>query len=126
MNILIIDDEKSICELTSLVLKNMGMTVSSAHTKKSGLKLFAEQEFDFILLDLRIGPDCGLEILPSMLEKKPNQLISIITANSSIENAVNAIELGAFDFITKPLRRNKMLDDLTAEVSLLNAKLRDK
>ena len=109
MNILIIDDEHSICDLVVLILESKGYKVKSAQTVEAGSKLYKEETFDLILLDLRIGSCFGLDLLPNILEHNPDQIVSIITANASIDHALHAIKLGAFDFITKPFGKDQLL-----------------
>jgi NtrC-family two-component system response regulator AlgB len=102
MDILIVDDERSVRQATAFALEGDGHYVETAEDSSSALKRLKESAFELIFLDLRLGAEDGLEILKKILEAKPEQLVVMFTAHASIQTAVRATQLGAFDFLEKP------------------------
>lgn len=108
-NILIIDDELEICESLKMILEYENYSVDYATTGKSGLQKIIDYHFDAVLLDIQIPDLTGFEILNKISELNKNLKTIMISAHSTIENAVKATKLGAFDFIEKPIDRDKLL-----------------
>ncbi len=102
--ILIIDDEPGIRETLRAVLEDEGFTVETADSGLSGLELARRQDFSCILLDIWLGKGIdGLEVLQLLKEEGNDSSIVMISGHGSIETAVKATKLGAFDFVEKPL-----------------------
>jgi len=108
-SILVIDDESQILNLLSETLSEEGYTPILAKNATEGLKKFAEEAPDLVLLDLRLPDGDGLEILKKMRASVPDAGVIVISAFGTIEKAVEAIRLGASDFIEKPLEANRVL-----------------
>lgn len=108
MDILIVDDEKSIRLTTSLALEAEGHYVETAEDGTLALKRIKEENFDLVFLDLRLGDEDGLEILQKVVAMKPQQLVTIFTAHASISTAVKATQLGAFDYLEKPFTPDQL------------------
>lgn len=107
--IIIIDDEKEICESIKMILDYADYFVEYFTNSKIGLEKLGEENFDVLLLDIQMPGLNGFEVLE---ELKKNQIainVIIISAFGSLENAVKATKLGAFDFIEKPIDRDKLL-----------------
>jgi len=102
VQILIIDDEEAMRDSMSLVLKKEGYRVRQAADGKDGLSLFNQETFHVVFLDLKLPGVKGLQILSQIKESSPETPVIIITGYSSIESAVEAIKLGAFDYMAKP------------------------
>ncbi|HEY8991517.1 MAG TPA: sigma-54 dependent transcriptional regulator [Luteolibacter sp.] len=102
MDILIVDDERSVRQATAFALEGDGHYVETAEDSASALGRLRESSFELIFLDLRLGAEDGLEVLKKVLELKPEQLVVMFTAHASIQTAVRATQLGAFDFLEKP------------------------
>src|SRR4030042_2472070 len=100
--VLIIDDEDTIRDSMHQVLKKEGYQVREAADGKEGLSLFNKETFQVVFLDLKLPGLNGLRILGQMKEANPETPIIIITGYGSIESAVEAIKLGAFDYMFKP------------------------
>jgi DNA-binding NtrC family response regulator len=100
--VLIVDDEKNIRLTLAQSLETLGMETDSAEDGKEALAKLKEKEFGLILLDLRIPGVDGMEVLRQVRENNPDIRIIIITAYGTIELAVEAMKLGAVDFIPKP------------------------
>ncbi|MBI5663172.1 MAG: sigma-54-dependent Fis family transcriptional regulator [Ignavibacterium album] len=107
--VLIIDDEREICDSISMILEYEGYTVDSTTSASEGLKKFSEQDFSAVLLDIQMPEMNGFEVLKKIKETKPSASVIIISAHGSVENAIKATRLGAFDFLEKPIDRDKLL-----------------
>lgn len=107
--VLIIDDEKEICDSISMILEYEGYAVDSTTSAIEGLKKFNEQDFSAVLLDIQMPEMNGFEVLKKIKEAKPSTSVIIISAHGSVENAIKATRLGAFDFLEKPIDRDKLL-----------------
>ena len=101
--ILIIDDDVDMCTLLSKYLNRKGYTSDVAHNASKGIAKFTEEKFDIVLCDYRLGDKDGKDVLLKIKEINPNAIVIIITGYSDIKTAVDVIKLGAFDYITKPL-----------------------
>lgn len=105
---LVIDDEPDICELLSLTLGRMDIETESAGDVGGAKNLLGSQEFDLCLTDMRLPDGDGLELVEWMQVHAPGVPVAVITAHGNIETAVQALKLGAFDFISKPLDLNHL------------------
>jgi DNA-binding response OmpR family regulator len=100
--ILIVDDEKNIRLTFSRTLEVLGAEIDCAENGEEALDKLREKEFGLVLLDLQMPVMGGMEVLRRVREIRPDIRIIIITAHGTIESAVEAIRLGAVDFIQKP------------------------
>ena len=100
---LVIDDEPDICELLSLTLGRMDVRTETAIDVASAKALLSKHHFDICLTDMRLPDGDGLEIVEWIQNHAPSVPVAVITAHGNIETAVQALKLGAFDFISKPL-----------------------
>ncbi len=107
--VLIIDDEKEICESVKMILDYEGYQTDYSLLPSEGLTKIDSQSYSTLLLDIQMPEMNGFEVLKKVREKHLNLPIIIITAHGSIENAIKATKLGAFDFIEKPIDRDKLL-----------------
>jgi two-component system nitrogen regulation response regulator NtrX len=107
--ILIIDDEKEICESIKMILEYEGYNVIFSTSAVQGLKLLEENQVSCLLLDIQMPEMNGFEVLKKVKEATPSLSVIIISAHGSVENAIKATRLGAFDFIEKPIDRDKLL-----------------
>ena len=105
---LVIDDEPDICELLSLTLGRMDIDTESTGDVGGAKSLLGSQEFDLCLTDMRLPDGDGLELVEWMQVHAPGVPVAVITAHGNIETAVQALKLGAFDFISKPLDLNHL------------------
>jgi two-component system response regulator PilR (NtrC family) len=117
-SVLIIDDEPDILELLDITLSRMELEVQSASDMKSALSLLDKHKFDLCLTDMRLPDGDGLEII-TYAQKKHSQLpIAVITAHGSMETAIQALKLGAFDFLSKPIDINLLRTLVTNALQL--------
>lgn len=100
--ILVIDDEKGICDFFQRLLTKKGYVVYAASTGKQASGLFETHSFKLVLLDLKLPDTDGLSLLKHFKEKDPSCPIIIITAFGTISSAVEAIQMGAYDYLEKP------------------------
>ena len=107
--ILIIDDEKNIRDIFSLLLEEKDYSVQTAENGKQGLKNALSFNPDVILLDMNMPDYSGIEILAKIKEKTPTTEVIIITAFGTIQNAVEATKLGAYDYLEKPVDNDELL-----------------
>ena len=107
--ILIIDDEKEICESIKMILEYEGYIVDYSTSAKHGLNIIEEKQISCLLLDIQMPEMSGFEVLKKVKETTPSLSVIIISAHGSVENAIKATRLGAFDFIEKPIDRDKLL-----------------
>ena len=101
-SVLIVDDEKNIRLTLSLALEQLNIPVDTAVNGEEALQKLAEKSYGLMLLDLRMPGIDGLEVLRRVPELRPDVKVIIITAWGSIEAAVEAMKLGAVDFLQKP------------------------
>jgi len=100
--ILIVDDEKNIRMTISQALTDMDVETDSAVNGEEALSKLKDTEFGLVLLDLRMPGMDGMEVLEKLREDRPDIRVVIITAHGTIDCAVDAMKLGAVDFIQKP------------------------
>jgi two-component system nitrogen regulation response regulator NtrX len=107
--ILVVDDEESILETLSGILEDEGYDVITAPTGEKALARFDEISPDIVLLDVWMPGKDGIAILQLIREKKRDACVIMISGHSKIDTAVDAIKLGAYDFLEKPLSLEKVL-----------------
>ena len=108
-SVLVIDDELQICESINMILEYEGYDVESTTSANDGLEKFSSKEFSAVLLDIQMPEMNGFEVLKRIKEQKQSASVIIISAHGSVENAIKATRLGAFDFLEKPIDRDKLL-----------------
>lgn len=102
VKILVIDDELVICKGCQLALSDKDHLVDICTTGKAGKEAIQEGSYDLILLDMRLPDIEGMEVLMDIRETKPGLPVIVMTGYSSVQNAVDAMKLGAFDYLSKP------------------------
>ncbi len=100
--ILIVDDEPNICSVWQWTLESEGYTADIVTDGAQALEVLQESEYDLILLDLYMEPVSGLDVLKSVRQNDQEVVVIILTGHGSMESAVEALRLGAFDYIFKP------------------------
>ena len=116
-SILIVDDETEIRESLQTLLEFEGYRVDTAENGEDGLARIASQPYDLVLLDLALPGRNGMEVLADIRERDPELSVIMITAYGTVENAVNAMQSGATNFIQKPWDNEKLLADVRAAVA---------
>ncbi len=130
LSILIVDDEANIRKTLSYCLAAEGHTVIAVSNAADALEEVRRRSFDLAFVDLRLGDDDGMELLPALTVESPWTKIVVITAHASIETAVEAMRRGAADYIVKPFspeqvrlltRRMGRIRELEVQVAALQA-----
>jgi two-component system, NtrC family, nitrogen regulation response regulator NtrX len=133
-NILIIDDERSIRNTLKEILEFESHKVDLAEDGKQGLEMAKNHFYDIIFCDIKMPKMDGIEVLKEIKKSDIDSLLIMISGHANIENAVEALKLGAFDFIEKPLDLNRILvtiknassnKNLTKENKILTKKIKD-
>jgi len=102
--ILVVDDEQSMRDFLSIMLKKEGYDVVAAENGTDALKAVQNEIFDLVITDARMPQIDGIEVLRTVKEVSPETVVIMITAYASTETAVEAMKLGAYDYITKPFK----------------------
>ncbi len=102
-NILIVDDESTIRDTLSLILKEEGYETQTAANGLEALNKIKELNFDLVITDLKMPKVDGLELMEKLKEISPKTSVIVITAYATLESAIQALRLGAYDYIIKPL-----------------------
>ncbi|MEX2124520.1 MAG: sigma-54 dependent transcriptional regulator [Woeseia sp.] len=100
---LVVDDEPDICELLALTLGRMNVETDIASNVTGAKQKLGRRKFDICLTDMRLPDGDGLELVEWMQTHAPGVPVAVITAHGNVETAVQALKLGAFDFVSKPL-----------------------
>src|SRR5215475_14278547 len=114
--ILIIDDEVNVSLLLSKFLSRNGFDVSTAATGTGGMELLKNVGFDLVLCDFRLEDTDGREMLKNIKSQYPKTGVIIITGYSDIKMAVELIKMGAYDYITKPLYPDEILNTVNKAI----------
>ncbi|MBI1912502.1 MAG: sigma-54-dependent Fis family transcriptional regulator [Deltaproteobacteria bacterium] len=107
--ILVVDDEKGQREILKAILESEGYNVGTASGGQEALEAIQKNNFELVVTDLKMPGMDGHELLKQILREKPSVSVVMITAHGTIDSAVEAIRQGAFDYLTKPLDREKLL-----------------
>lgn len=121
--ILIVDDEKNIRRSLEMILSSEGFETASVESGSAALSEYAARPWDLVFLDLLLPDMTGLEVFRQMRRQNTRTVVVIMSGHGTIENAVEAVKLGAYDFIEKPLTKEKVL--LTARHALDQRTLRE-
>jgi len=107
--ILIVDDDEAILNSLRDILQEKGYEVVTAKTGREAIKMSEAQYFDLALLDIKLPDIEGTELLTEMHKKTPSMMKIMITGYPSLENAVEALNLGADAYVMKPIDNDKLL-----------------
>ncbi len=102
-HVLVVDDEPDICELLEITLQRMGLKTTSTTRMNGAIDLLRNRHFDLCLTDMRMPDGSGLDLLRHIQHHCADLPVAMITAHGSVDTAVQALKLGAFDFVTKPV-----------------------
>ena len=115
---LVVDDEPDIRELLTITLGRMDIATRTCGDVESAKRLLESSTPDLCLTDMRLPDGDGLELVEWMQDEAPSTPVAVITAHGSVETAVRALKLGAFDFVSKPLDLNDLRKLVTAALKL--------
>lgn len=108
IDLLIVDDETDFRESACRYLKRLGFRVDEAEDGEEALNVTVNKKFDAVVLDIHMPGINGIEVLKRLQDRNPAPKVIMLTGGGTIENAVESIKFGAYDFLTKPVK----LDDL--------------
>ena len=108
-NILILDDEKNYLLILESILEDEGYNVTTLSDPEMGLAYLEDSEVDIVLTDMKMPKLTGQDVLAHCKKNYPHIPVLIMTAFGSIEAAVEAMRIGAFDYITKPFANEELL-----------------
>ena len=107
--ILVVDDEDIVRTSCSRTLSPEGYEIRLARNGVEGLKMASEERFDLVLTDLKMPDMDGIEVLRIIKEKWPETAVIIVTGYQTVDTAVKAIKLGAYDYIEKPFTPDALI-----------------
>jgi two-component system response regulator HydG len=108
-SILVIDDESGILQTLNILLKNSGFTVETAQGGKAGLEALRASNPDIVLTDVKMPYASGIEILKAAKELDPEMPVILMTAHTSLQDAIQAVNQGAYYYIQKPFANDDLL-----------------
>ncbi|MEW5772505.1 MAG: response regulator [Thermodesulfobacteriota bacterium] len=109
MKVLLVDDEDDFRELLGKRLVKRGLVVSTAGSGEAGLGLAQDGGFDVVVLDVKMPGMDGLEVLRRLRKIAPDTEVILLTGHANMEVAVEGMDLGAFDYLMKPVAINELL-----------------
>src|SRR5207248_2712043 len=107
--ILIVDDQRNMRTTTALVLRQQGYEVAEAESGEAALSRLLAEPFDVVLTDLKMAPLDGLAVLRGALEVAPSTQVIVMTGYGTVEGAVEAMQMGACDYVNKPFKESELL-----------------
>ena len=122
-SVLVVDDDSKLASVLCREIDRLGYATSTAGSGGVALELMAKSEFDVVLLDLRLGDRSGLDVLREMKERSLSGEVIILTGHGTVENAIDAMKNGAFDFVTKPCKLSEV--EALLEKAVQSGRLRE-
>jgi two-component system NtrC family response regulator len=122
LNILVIDDERVICDACRLVLAEKGHSVDLCLTGNTGLLAIERGKYDLILLDVKLPDVDGMRILKSVREKGSGPVVIVMTGYSTMSNALQAMKLGAADYLAKPFTDDQLVEGVEKSFAYENSR----
>jgi len=117
-HILVVDDELSMREVLEYMLNKEGYQVTCAENGVSAIGLLEKQHFDLLLCDIKLGDMSGLEVLRASKKTNPTTVVILISAYASTETAVEAMNVGAYDYVPKPFDKDELLQTISKALDL--------
>ena len=108
-SILIVDDDKNLCEALADELKEVGYNINSVNDADSALRILDKEDFDLLLLDLKMPEKDGFYVLNKLRETGKNIKVIVLTAYADVKSAIDSAKLGASDFVSKPYDLDELI-----------------
>lgn len=118
-SILVVDDEKNQREILETILSGEGYDVTTASSGEAAMKFVEARRFDLVLSDLKMTGMSGLDLLKELTNYDKSIIVILLTAHGSVDSAVDALRLGAFDYLQKPYDSEKLLDTVSRALNKL-------
>jgi DNA-binding NtrC family response regulator len=119
-SILVVDDEKNQREILETILSGEGYDVTTASSGEAAMKFVESRRFDLVLTDLKMTGMSGLELLKELTNFDKSIIVILLTAHGSVDSAVDALRLGAFDYLQKPYDKDKLLETVSRALQKLS------
>jgi len=119
-SILVVDDEKNQRELYHMILEDAGYDVRTASSGEHALREYEDQPVDFVLTDYNMTGMDGLALLKELVSRDPSIIVVMVTAFGSVDSVKEALRSGAYDYLEKPVDRDKLLGVVTEALAGLN------
>lgn len=110
--VLVVDDEEDFLETIVKRLQDRDLDVTGVESGEAALKLMDGQDFDVVVLDVRMPGMDGIEALKEMKKQKPLTEVIMLTGHASVESGIQGMQLGAFDYVMKPVPLDELLDKM--------------
>lgn len=120
-SILVVDDEKNQREILETILSGEGYDVTTASSGEAAMKFVESRRFDLVLTDLKMTGMSGLDLLKELTNFDKSIIVILLTAHGSVDSAVDALRLGAFDYLQKPYDSEKLLETVSRALNKLSA-----
>jgi DNA-binding NtrC family response regulator len=120
-SILVVDDEKNQREILETILSGEGYDVTTASSGEAAMKFVESRRFDLVLTDLKMTGMSGLDLLRELTNFDKSIIVILLTAHGSVDSAVDALRLGAFDYLQKPYDSDKLLETVDRALKKLSA-----
>lgn len=120
-SILVVDDEKNQREILETILSGEGYDVTTASSGEAAMKFVESRRFDLVLTDLKMTGMSGLDLLKELTNFDRSIIVILLTAHGSVDSAVDALRLGAFDYLQKPYDSDKLLETVSRALNKLSA-----
>jgi len=118
-SILVVDDEKNQREILETILSGEGYDVTTASSGEAAMKFVADRRFDLVLTDLKMTGMSGLDLLKELTDFDKSIIVILLTAHGTIDSAVDALRLGAFEYLQKPYDSEKLLETVSRALNKL-------
>src|SRR6187402_2171248 len=118
-SILVVDDEKNQREILETILSGEGYDVTTASSGEAAMKFVADRHFDLVLSDLKMTGMSGLDLLKELTDHDKSIIVILLTAHGTIDSAVDALRLGAFEYLQKPYDSAKLLETVSRALKKL-------
>ena len=134
-NVLLVEDETRMRQVIAMQLSDLDLHIHEAVDGEQAIDIFENETIHLVITDLKLPKINGMEVLNFIKEKDPEIPVIVITAYGSIENAVKAIQKGAFDYVTKPFKEERLrssvikalkISRLTSEIRYLRQEIEDR
>lgn len=121
-SILIVDDIKSIHEMLDTIVQPLGYSTHYASNGNDALKAYQETRPHIVLADIKMAPMDGLELTKKIKEIDPEAIVIMMSGNASMENALIALKIGAFDYLTKPFKVDQLMSAISRATERLKTR----
>jgi len=120
LNLLVVEDERAVRECCREVARSLGFSAQTAESRDEAYRALNAASIDVVLLDLRLPGNNGLDVLREIKRRRPETVVIVMTGFATVQSAVQAMKLGAYDYITKPFN----FDELRLELERVTAHLK--